>query len=109
AAYEFGHRAHQLACLNAFRQPGGDSDDDGDFAFRLRGREEDDALPSLLLQVINKRAELAPIEVVCAVAEKLDALDVHGLREHGVKAARGGLHAHLVELATQALQLLREW
>ena len=77
-ADELCYSADELAGLDALDEVWSNACDDGDFAFRLGAGENDDGFPRFLLQVVDKRAELAALKLIGAMAQDLDAFDFDG-------------------------------
>src|ERR1035441_2272895 len=106
AAYQFGHRAYQLAGLNALDKARRDSGDESDFAFRLRRGQYHHALAKFLLQIINQSPKLAALQRVGAEGYQAHALHVYGAGEGFVQRAGCRLHAGFFQLAAEALELV---
>jgi hypothetical protein len=104
-AYQFGHGAHELACLDSFCQARRDSGDEGYLSFGLRGGEDDYAFAELLLEIVYQGAKLAAFQRVGAEGYEADALYFDGSGQGFVQRAGGGLHARFFELAAKALEL----
>ena len=106
AADEFCYRSDKLASLNTLDQPRCNAGDERDFALRLRGGKHHDTLAQLLLQIIDKGAQLATFQRVGAQRDQAHAFHVRGAAERLIQRTGGGLHADFFKLAAEALDLV---